>query len=80
MVSRVIRVIGFLSANSQLAVPFHSRLRVRHEQTDRQTDRQTDDDNQCMTQPMGRDVNTVECVNNVVRNISTLCALFPELR
>ena len=37
MESRVTRVMGILSANFQLAMPFHSRLRVRHG-TDRQTD------------------------------------------
>ena len=30
MESRVTRVMGILSANFQLAMPFHSRLRVRH--------------------------------------------------
>jgi len=38
------RVMGFLLANFQLAIPFHSQLRVRNgteRQTDRQTDRQT---------------------------------------
>jgi len=38
---RITFVVGFLRANLQLALPFHSRLRVRHK-TDRQTDRQTD--------------------------------------
>ena len=33
--SRVICVMCFLPANFQLATPFHSRLRVRHGQTDR---------------------------------------------
>ena len=45
MMSQVIRVMGFLPANFQLAMPFHSQLRVRHgtdRQTERQTDRQTD--------------------------------------
>jgi len=39
MGSRVTRVMGFLPAKFQLAMPFHSQLRVRHG-TDRQTDRQ----------------------------------------
>ena len=34
------RVMGFLLANFQLAIPFHSQLRVRNG-TERQTDRQT---------------------------------------
>jgi len=38
MGSWVIRVMGFLPANFQLAVSFHSRLRVRHGQTDGQTE------------------------------------------
>jgi len=49
MRSRVIRVIGFLTTNFQLPMPFPSRLRVRHE-----TDRQTDDGHQrFMPHPMG---------------------------
>ena len=44
--SRVTRVIGFLPADFQLAMPFHSRLMVRHG-----TDRQTDDGHQCIMPP-----------------------------
>jgi len=39
MGSRVIRVMNFLPANFQLAMPFDYGLRVRHG-TDRRTDRQ----------------------------------------
>ena len=47
MGSRVSRVMGFLPANFQLPVPFHSRLRVRHG-TDGQKDGQTDDGHQLL--------------------------------
>ena len=46
---RPLNGLGFLPANFQLPMPFHSRLMVRH--STEQTDRRTDNGHQCIMPP-----------------------------
>ena len=69
MESRVTHVVGILSANFQLAMPFHSRLSVRHG-----TDRQTD-----MPRPIGWGIKycilMAQFVHKIMHIDGTVCSL-----